>query len=42
VARAAWLGLDAGDISALENPGAVVAIAEAGSASQGLRRTGDP
>jgi acetyl-CoA synthetase len=35
VARAAWLGLDPGDLSALDNPGAVVAIAEAGSAHQG-------
>lgn len=30
VARAARLGLDPGDLSRLENPGAVVAIAEAG------------
>ena len=30
VARAAWLGLDPGDTSALENPGAVDAIGSAG------------
>jgi acetyl-CoA synthetase len=30
VARAAWLGLDPGDTSALENPDAVAAIATAG------------
>ena len=30
VARAAWLGLDPGDTSALENPGVVEAIAAAG------------
>jgi len=35
VARAAWLGLDPGDLSALENPGAVVAIADAGAARRG-------
>jgi acetyl-CoA synthetase len=35
VARAAWLGLDPGDLSALENPGAVVAIADAGAALRG-------
>ena len=29
VARAAWLGLDPGDLSALENPGSVTAIAAA-------------
>lgn len=32
VARAAWLGLDPGDLSGLENPGAVVAIAETAAA----------
>jgi acetyl-CoA synthetase len=32
VARAAWLGLDPGDLSALENPGAVSAIGEAARA----------
>ena len=32
VARAAWLGLDPGDMSALENPAAVDAIALAGRA----------
>jgi acetyl-CoA synthetase len=32
VARAAWLGLDPGDLSALENPAAVTAIAAAGAA----------
>jgi acetyl-CoA synthetase len=32
VARAAWLGQDPGDLSALENPAAVTAIAEAGAA----------
>ncbi len=31
VARAAWMGLDPGDLSALENPGAVVSIAETAS-----------
>jgi acetyl-CoA synthetase len=31
VARAAWLGLDPGDLSALENPAAVEAIASLGS-----------
>jgi hypothetical protein len=30
VARAAWLGLDPGDISALENPGSVTDIAAVG------------
>jgi acetyl-CoA synthetase len=30
VARAAWLGLDPGDLSALENPAAVAAIGELG------------
>jgi acetyl-CoA synthetase len=30
VARAAWLGLDPGDLSALENPASIAAIAEAG------------
>ena len=35
VVRAAWLGIDPGDLSGLENPGAVVAIAEAGSARLG-------
>ncbi len=33
VARAAWLGLDPGDISALENPAAVTAIASLGRES---------
>ena len=32
VARAAWLGLDPGDLSALENPAAVAAIGEAARA----------
>jgi acetyl-CoA synthetase len=32
VARAAWLGLDPGDLSALENPAALTAIAAVGSA----------
>jgi acetyl-CoA synthetase len=31
VARAAWLGLDPGDLSALENPAAVAAIASVGA-----------
>jgi acetyl-CoA synthetase len=35
VARAAWLGLDPGDLSALENPAAVTAIAELGARSRG-------
>jgi acetyl-CoA synthetase len=34
VARAAWLGLDPGDLSALENPGAVTAIAETSPANR--------
>ena len=33
VARAAWLGLDPGDLSALENPAAVEAIARAAARS---------
>ncbi len=33
VARAAWLGLDPGDTSALENPAAVTAIATLGRES---------
>jgi acetyl-CoA synthetase len=33
VARAAWLGLDPGDLSALENPAAVTAIAARGPAA---------
>ncbi len=32
VARAAWMGLDPGDLSALENPGSVVSIAETAAA----------
>jgi len=35
VARAAWLGLDPGDLSALENPSAVTAIAALGPAAAG-------
>jgi acetyl-CoA synthetase len=35
VARAAWLGLDPGDLSALENPAAVTAIAELGVRARG-------
>jgi len=35
VARAAWLGLDPGDLSALEDPGAAIAIADAGAARRG-------
>jgi len=44
VARAARLGLDPGDLSRLENPGAVVAIAEAGPARHGhaARAPGSP
>jgi len=34
VARAAWLGLDPGDLSALENPAAVTAIAARGPAAE--------
>jgi acetyl-CoA synthetase len=33
VIRAAWLGIDAGDLTALENPAAVEAIARLGAAS---------
>ena len=33
VARAAWLGLDPGDMSALENPASVTAIASLGRES---------
>lgn len=36
VARAAWLGLDAGDLSALENPGSVAGIAAVASARAGI------
>jgi acetyl-CoA synthetase len=32
VARAAWLGLDAGDLSALENPSSVASIAAVATA----------
>jgi len=35
VARAAWLGLDPGDLSALENPAAVAAIAAEGPVGRG-------
>ncbi len=38
VARAAWLGLDAGDLSALENPGSVAGIAAVASAHAGVAR----
>jgi acetyl-CoA synthetase len=34
VARAAWLGLDPGDVSALENPGSIVEIAAVGSGAR--------
>jgi acetyl-CoA synthetase len=37
VARAAWLGLDQGDLSALENPDAVAAIRSLGAAARGGR-----
>ncbi len=40
VARAAWLGLDPGDLSALENPGAVVDIAAA--SARGVQRFEGP
>ena len=36
VARAAWLGLDPGDLSALENPGSVAAIAAVAAGHAGL------
>jgi acetyl-CoA synthetase len=42
VARAAWLGLDPGDISALENPGSVIEIAARGPAGGGTSSPGGP